>query len=147
MPKSTYPNPDAARDFPRNTCAASRHVQLMGEALRDGKPYLMLQEDPKECAASMLATVEALYRARTDLAKQTPAGPRPHEAGMTIDEMARRGAAKVLWLVEMRRTREHKWKTSGTFETRRSARAKAFAVRSLYGRGNTRVVRREKVGG
>lgn len=57
-----------ARNFPHNTCPASRHVQLMAEALSKGREYPMLQEEPEHCAVSMLATVAALYEARTALA-------------------------------------------------------------------------------
>lgn len=62
----------AARAFPTNTCAASRHVQIMGEQLAAGQPYPMLQEEPVHCAESLLAVVAALYEARTQLAKVPP---------------------------------------------------------------------------
>jgi hypothetical protein len=55
---------DTARNFPENTCSASRHVAQIGEALLSG-PYPMLQEEPEHCAESMLATVAALWEART----------------------------------------------------------------------------------
>src|SRR3990167_821363 len=58
-----------ARRFPQNTCPASRHVQMMAEYLPTKKGYPMLQEEPEHCAQSMLATVAALYEARTDLCK------------------------------------------------------------------------------
>ena len=54
-----------ARNFPANTCAASRHVYLMAEALAKGKPYPMLTEEPEHCASSMLAVVAALWEMRT----------------------------------------------------------------------------------
>lgn len=57
-----------ARNFPHNTCPSSRHVQMMAEGLLRGG-YPMLQEEPEHCAVSMLATVEALYKARTELAR------------------------------------------------------------------------------
>ena len=60
--------PDAVRDFPHNTCAASRHVQMMGEALRDDRMHHMLVDDPEHCAESMLSVVESLYKARAELA-------------------------------------------------------------------------------
>ncbi len=41
---------------------------MMGEYLA-GKGYPMLQEEPLHCAISLLATVEALYRARAKLAR------------------------------------------------------------------------------
>jgi hypothetical protein len=56
-----------ARRFPTNTCPASRHAQMIGEYLPTKKGYPMLQEEPEHCAGSILATVAALYEARTDL--------------------------------------------------------------------------------
>lgn len=58
-----------ARNFPTNTCPASRHVQLMGELLAKGKSYPMLTDEPEHCAWSLLGTVASLYEARTELAK------------------------------------------------------------------------------
>jgi len=57
-----------ARNFPHNTCAASRHVQEIGEALATGKPYPMLEEEPAYVAGSLLSVVASLYEARTLLA-------------------------------------------------------------------------------
>lgn len=48
------------------TCAASRHVAIMAEALAKGRPYPMLQEEPEHCAGSLAATVGALWRARAE---------------------------------------------------------------------------------
>lgn len=56
-----------ARKFPENTCPASRHVQMMGEYLTTKNGYPMLQEEPEHCAQSILATVAALYEARTEI--------------------------------------------------------------------------------
>lgn len=56
-----------ARDFPSNTCAASRHAQIIGEHLVKGRPYPMLQDEPEHCGLSILATVAALYEARAML--------------------------------------------------------------------------------
>jgi hypothetical protein len=58
---------DAARDFPANTCPASRHAQMIAEALIRGKPYPMLTEEPKHCGESIAAVVTALYEARSKL--------------------------------------------------------------------------------
>lgn len=58
---------DAARDFPVNTCPASRHAQMIAEALIRGKPYPMLTEDPAHCGESIAAVVTALYEARSKL--------------------------------------------------------------------------------
>jgi hypothetical protein len=59
----------AARKFPVNTCGASRHVAMIGEALAKEQPYHMLDEEPQHCALSMLATVAALWEARTKIEK------------------------------------------------------------------------------
>jgi hypothetical protein len=62
-----------ARDFPENTCSASRHLHLMANQLAAGKPYPMLQEEPAHCAMTMLAVLESLWKARTELARlKTP---------------------------------------------------------------------------
>ena len=58
-----------ARNFPANTCPASRHVYIMADRLSRSGVYPMLTEEPKHCAESMLATVAALWEARTELAK------------------------------------------------------------------------------
>lgn len=58
-----------ARDFPENTCPASRHLHLMASALATGKNYPMLTEEPTHCAETMLAVLEALWKARTELAR------------------------------------------------------------------------------
>lgn len=55
------------RDFPNNTCPASRHVQIMAEALADTGSYPMLSEDPKHCATSIASVLSSLYAARTFL--------------------------------------------------------------------------------
>ena len=54
---------DSARDFPTNTCPASRHAQMIGEALTAGSP---LTEELDHCGESILATVAALYETRTE---------------------------------------------------------------------------------
>lgn len=58
-----------ARRFPDNTCPASRHLHLIAERLAAGKKYPMLDEEPEHCAGSMLAVLEALWKARTKLAE------------------------------------------------------------------------------
>lgn len=58
-----------ARQFPGNTCAASRHLHLIAEQIIAGKPCHMLIEEPTHCAESMLAVLEALWKARTELAR------------------------------------------------------------------------------
>lgn len=59
---------DAARDFPANTCGASRHAQMIAEALIAGVPYEMLTDDPAYCGQSILSAVKSLFTARTELA-------------------------------------------------------------------------------
>lgn len=71
---------DEARQFPGNTCPASRHAQMIGEALVKGEVFPQLSEEPAHCGQSILATVEALYRARTALrGAQKESGWRPIE--------------------------------------------------------------------
>lgn len=57
-----------ARNFPTNTCPASRHVHLMADALASGKQYFMFTEEPEHCAGSLYAVLESLWKARTELA-------------------------------------------------------------------------------
>ena len=56
-----------ARNFPTNTCPASRHLHMMALQLAKGKPYYMISEEPQYCAASMFAVLESLWKARTAL--------------------------------------------------------------------------------
>ena len=55
-----------ARNFPINTCPASRHTQMMGEAMVRGKPYPMMEEEREYCGGSILSTVASLFEARTE---------------------------------------------------------------------------------
>lgn len=57
------------------TCAASRHVHLMAEALWHGREYPMFAEEPKHCAESLFAVVKALWEARQKLAALPSTGP------------------------------------------------------------------------
>lgn len=57
-----------ARNFPFNTCPASRHVHLMaGDLVRYGK-YDLLEMEPDHCATSLYSVLESLWKARTKLA-------------------------------------------------------------------------------
>lgn len=67
---------EAARDFPNNTCPASRHLQTMADALADSGRYPMAQEDPAHVAGSIYAVLASLWEARSALAKQDP-DPKP----------------------------------------------------------------------
>ena len=58
-----------ARRFPENTCPASRHVQMIGEALAAGRRYHMIEEEPEVVGLSLLSVVESLYKARTRVAQ------------------------------------------------------------------------------
>ena len=57
------------RDFPHNTCSASRHVCMIAENLGKRKPYDMLWQEPEHCAAGMLSTVASLWEMRTKFRK------------------------------------------------------------------------------
>jgi hypothetical protein len=56
---------DKARQFPANTCPASRHLHIMADCLVKGG-YPMLQEEPEHCAESIYAVLESLWTARTE---------------------------------------------------------------------------------
>lgn len=58
-----------ARNFPHNTCPASRHVHLIADALAKRQKYHMLEEEPEHCAESMLSVLQSLFKARTRLAE------------------------------------------------------------------------------
>ncbi len=82
---------DNARKFPTNTCAASRHLHLMAEALAKGEKYLMFDEESQYCAETMLTILESLFKARTELAKlKTPNVQ--FSSGMTDDGKSAAGS-------------------------------------------------------
>lgn len=61
-----------ARNFPTNTCPASRHLHIMADLLmtpnkRDDLRYPMFRDEPEHCAASIYDTITALWKARTEL--------------------------------------------------------------------------------
>ena len=56
-----------AKNFPENTCPASRHLEMIAEGLLHGG-CPRLTEEPKECAATMLSVLESLWKARNELA-------------------------------------------------------------------------------
>ena len=58
-----------ARDFPANTCGASRHAAMIAEALCKQEDYPMLAEEPEHCGGSIAATVAALWECRAKLAR------------------------------------------------------------------------------
>lgn len=63
--------------------------------------------------------------------------------------MTKRDSTKVLWRVQVRKSRAHKWVNKGQWETRSGARGSARVFRDIepcgdrygYGFGNTRVLR------
>lgn len=63
-----------ARNFPMNTCGASRHVHLMADALASGKKYWPFDDEPKHCAESLFSVLESLFKARIKMAKMAKAG-------------------------------------------------------------------------
>ena len=61
---------DRARNFPHNTCPASRHLHQMALEILNGG-CIQIQEDPEHCAASMLSVLESLWKLRTNGRKST----------------------------------------------------------------------------
>lgn len=68
-PKNLIRSTNRARNFPVNTCPSSRHVHMIGECLIKGKKYHMIDEEPEHVGASMLSTVQSLFKARTEIDK------------------------------------------------------------------------------
>jgi hypothetical protein len=58
---------ESARDFPNNTCGASRHAQDVAEQLIEGR--LIEPELAEHVGESIAATVAALWEARTKIAR------------------------------------------------------------------------------
>jgi len=56
---------ERARQFPGNTCPASRHLHLMALGLASKRGYVMLLDEPEHCAGSMLSVLESLWKLRT----------------------------------------------------------------------------------
>lgn len=67
--RNTQRRVNRARNFPENTCAASRHLHQMATQLAAGKPYPMLAEEPQHCAITMLAVIESLWKTRMELGR------------------------------------------------------------------------------
>jgi hypothetical protein len=66
-PEKNIERMDQFRDFPNNTCPASRHVQMIAEGLYTIGGYPMLQDDPQHCATSIASVVSSLYQTRSFL--------------------------------------------------------------------------------
>lgn len=57
------------RNFPTQTCPASRHLHIMADSLTMGtKKYPMFEEEPEHCATSIYAVLESLWKARAKIA-------------------------------------------------------------------------------
>ena len=63
---------DRVRNFPVNTCPASRHLHTIAESLARGEKYTQIDDEPEHVAESMLMVLEALWKARTKMAKIAP---------------------------------------------------------------------------
>lgn len=57
-----------ARNFPENTCSASRHLHGIAERLATGER--MLIDEPEHLAETMLSVLESLWKTRTELASK-----------------------------------------------------------------------------
>ena len=53
-----------AKNFPENTCPASRHVEMIATSLINNKKYPMLEQDPEHCGQSMASVVASLWEER-----------------------------------------------------------------------------------
>lgn len=54
-----------AKNFPTNTCPASRHLHMIADALAARKPYWMLLEEPEHIAEAMYSVLASLWEMRT----------------------------------------------------------------------------------
>lgn len=61
---------ESARDFPANTCSASRHAEDIGSHLMSSPDARIDTESVQHIGESICATVCALYEARAELAAQ-----------------------------------------------------------------------------
>jgi hypothetical protein len=88
-----------ARDFPANTCGASRHAAMIAEALCRQEDYPMLAEEPEHCGGSIAATVAMLWECRVKLAKALLALERIELSTNTREQ----GAIAMTTLAELKR--------------------------------------------
>lgn len=104
---------DAARNFPSNTCPASRHVALIADMLAERLPHAT--EDPEHCAESLYVTVEALWKARTEIDALRRERDHYRDALKANEEAAldRHGANVKAWalLREARAGLDDHWRT------------------------------------
>ena len=64
-----------ARNFPTNTCPASRHVHMIADNMLDPKRKAPIEDywDAQHMAGSLLSVLESLWKARTKIAKMEAA--------------------------------------------------------------------------
>lgn len=67
MPHQAIARMNAARDFPTNTCPASRHAEICADKLISEGRYTMTETDPEHVGESIAITVAALWEARAFL--------------------------------------------------------------------------------
>lgn len=79
-----------ARNFPTNTCPASRHLHMIADALSKGQPYPMIDEEPQRIAENILVVLEALWKLRTETGWPTEKHKREFERGMARLAAARK---------------------------------------------------------
>jgi hypothetical protein len=82
LPANRLPNlrrrVNRARNFPTNTCPASRHLHMIADAIASGRPYHGCEweqwdkEDREWIAGSLYSVLEGLWKARTKLAALEP---------------------------------------------------------------------------
>lgn len=65
-----------ARNFPHNTCPASRHLQMIADALVSKRRKCPIEDcwDAEHLASTMYSVCASLWRARTQLRALDPAG-------------------------------------------------------------------------
>ncbi len=89
-----------AQNPPDNTCPASRHVQMIGDALARGRRYAMIEEEPEHVAISLLSVVAALFETHSALAAFLAMDERSDDDGIPWREVnaVRRRARRALGL-------------------------------------------------
>ena len=65
-PRNVIRRVNSARNFPTNTCPASRHAAIIGTHLIRGESYAMLADEPEHCGGTILSVVESLWKARSE---------------------------------------------------------------------------------
>jgi hypothetical protein len=65
----------------KHTCPASRHLYLMADVLITYGRCRHIEQDPHYCAATMLAVLESLWKARIQLEKRRAKSPHSSARG------------------------------------------------------------------